>query len=183
MYSNEESRKPIEYGSDRCYWCWTRQDRNADRRDSISHPRHYTGVPIKRRIFYKWKTLDGWDNGATNDIQLWSIWLRKIKPGIYLNVNGQLFDEDYSPEDVVQYSLFPRISPSAEHCEENDVVLRIQALPHPQFIPFKEEVFLSYGKNLEETLKELSGQLYRPRHFDDCRPKISQVYEKVGTLR
>jgi hypothetical protein len=52
------------------------------------------------------------------------------------------------PEEMVSYSLFPRINPPKGQMESEDGVIAVKAVAHPSFIPFKEHVHLSYGKDI-----------------------------------
>ncbi|KAL7751116.1 hypothetical protein RI367_003318 [Sorochytrium milnesiophthora] len=62
--------------------------------------------------------------------------------------SSQLKEERRTPEEMVAYSLFPRIVPPKEQQEAERGVMAVKALQHPSFIPFKEKAFLSYGKEL-----------------------------------
>lgn len=74
----------------------------------------------------------------------------------------QLKEENHYTEEMVQYSLFPRIIPPRELCEPNTSTLITQATPHPSFIPFKNRTVLSYGKGIEQALETMRGNMYRP---------------------
>ncbi|KAJ3197345.1 hypothetical protein HDU67_003750, partial [Dinochytrium kinnereticum] len=77
----------------------------------------------------------------------------------------QLDEEDITAEEQVQYSLLPRILPPRDQREPEDAVMVVCATPHPKFIPFKEEVHLSYGKEIKEALEEAAELSYKPSAF------------------
>ncbi|KAJ1508271.1 Hyaluronan and proteoglycan link protein 1, partial [Coelomomyces lativittatus] len=60
----------------------------------------------------------------------------------------QLKEEKRSTDEMIMYSLFPRINPGEDQLDPDTGVLNIQSTPHPSYIPFKEKVYLSYGKEL-----------------------------------
>ncbi|KAJ3031777.1 UNVERIFIED_CONTAM: Hyaluronan and proteoglycan link protein 1 [Siphonaria sp. JEL0065] len=78
----------------------------------------------------------------------------------------QLKEEDMSPEEIITYSLFPRVIPSRGKCEPDNPVMVVTATPHPPIIPFKECVFLSYGREIRETLEEAADTMYEPTLFE-----------------
>jgi hypothetical protein len=90
-------------------------------------------------------------------------------------ISQQLACEDRCTEDAIQYSLLPRINPDPIACEPHDIILKTQAVPHPEFIPFERKVFLSYGKDLEDQLEELGSKL-EDRH---CFKETINVTKKV----
>ncbi|KAI9341476.1 hypothetical protein BDR26DRAFT_918418 [Obelidium mucronatum] len=78
----------------------------------------------------------------------------------------QLKEEDMCPEEIITYSLFPRVIPTRTKREPDHPVMVVCATPHPRFIPFKERVYLSYGKEIKEVLEEASDQMYQPALFE-----------------
>ncbi|KAI9151098.1 hypothetical protein H9P43_009713 [Blastocladiella emersonii ATCC 22665] len=73
----------------------------------------------------------------------------------------QLKEERRTANEMVAYSLFPRINPPASQMESEDGVMAVKAVPHPPYIPFREKVLLSYGKELGD-LSGLSDRQYAP---------------------
>lgn len=82
---------------------------------------------------------------------------------------------------MVTYSLFPRINPAEDQREPDDPVLVAKATPHPAFVPFKEQVFLSYGKEIEPALRNMESQMYSPEvlqnEMDDFEEVRSEYYK------
>lgn len=68
----------------------------------------------------------------------------------------QLQEENMTPDDLIRYSLFPRITPQAAETETETSVLVVKAVPHPSYIPFKSRVNLSYGKEIGDALNSLA---------------------------
>jgi hypothetical protein len=94
-------------------------------------------------------------------------------------MSQQLLDEDYSAEELIQYSLLPRINPEPDNCEPNEIVLKTQAVPHPEFIPFEHKVYLSYGKDLEMQLTELGRSIEERVCFKDTIKITAGVRKRV----
>lgn len=67
----------------------------------------------------------------------------------------QLQEENMSPDDLIRYSLFPRLTPQVAEMEAETSVLVVKAVPHPSYIPFKSRVNLSYGKEIGDALNGL----------------------------
>nr|KAJ3419775.1 Hyaluronan and proteoglycan link protein 1 [Polyrhizophydium stewartii] len=91
----------------------------------------------------------------------------------------QLQDEDILPEEAIQYSLMPRINPAQDLCEPEEPVLAVQAVPHPGFIPFRNKVHLSYGKDIQNELEEISRTMYRPEILMQDFEAMEHVRHKV----
>ncbi|KAJ3000104.1 hypothetical protein HDV02_000752 [Globomyces sp. JEL0801] len=92
--------------------------------------------------------------------------------------SNQLSEEDYTNDELIQYSLLPRINPPNEDCEYGEIVVRSQAIAHPSFIPFEKQVFLSHGKDLQSQLQEISETLYKPKSFLESTNRIKSFLEK-----
>ncbi|KAI8896784.1 hypothetical protein BC833DRAFT_596190 [Globomyces pollinis-pini] len=92
--------------------------------------------------------------------------------------SNQLSEEDYTNDELIQYSLLPRINPPNEDCEYGEIVVRSQAIAHPSFIPFEKQVFLSHGKDLQSQLQEISETLYKPKSFSESTNRIKSFLEK-----
>jgi hypothetical protein len=74
-----------------------------------------------------------------------------------------------------EYSLLPRIAPP----EEDGLEFEIQAVPHPNFIPFDQKIYLSHGKDIQHVLESLSDQIYQPNNIlagDHINKMKSDVY-------
>ena len=95
-------------------------------------------------------------------------------------MSQQLLDEDYSAEELIQYSLLPRINPDTDHCEPKEIILKTQAVPHPEFIPFEQKVYLSYGKDLQSQLTELGRNIDERVCFKDTIKITAGVRKKVS---
>ncbi|KAJ3071431.1 hypothetical protein HK102_006445, partial [Quaeritorhiza haematococci] len=75
----------------------------------------------------------------------------------------QLKEDDVTATDMIQYSLFPTINPPQEQCEPEENVLAVQATPHPSFIPFREPVYIAYGKEISPALRRMQEEMmYKP---------------------
>ncbi|KAG5462605.1 MAG: hypothetical protein BJ554DRAFT_4453, partial [Olpidium bornovanus] len=60
----------------------------------------------------------------------------------------QMLEPNVEADDLVRYSLFPRINPMPDETDFESHVLQVKAVAHPSFIPFKSRVHLSYGKEI-----------------------------------
>ncbi|KAI8622253.1 hypothetical protein BC830DRAFT_1076571 [Chytriomyces sp. MP71] len=94
----------------------------------------------------------------------------------------QLREEDMSPEEIVTYSLFPRVIPRRDQREPEDPVMVVCATPHPRFIHFKEKVYLSYGREIREQLEEVAETMYRPDMLEQEMSDFEQVRDEVGNF-
>ncbi|KAI8834674.1 hypothetical protein BC829DRAFT_69960 [Chytridium lagenaria] len=94
----------------------------------------------------------------------------------------QLEEEDATAEEVVQYSLLPRIIPPRDQREPDEAVMVVCATPHPKFIPFKEVVHLSYGKEIKEVLEEASEHAYKPSALVKEMGSFEKIRDTVGSL-
>lgn len=61
--------------------------------------------------------------------------------------SNQLSEEKLKAEDMIVYSLIPRIIPSGEQRESSGAVKTVKRIPHPEFIPFRAHVHLKHAKN------------------------------------
>jgi hypothetical protein len=95
-------------------------------------------------------------------------------PARYYNLM-QLQDDESTPEEHIQYSLFPRINPDPEVCEPNEIILRTQAVSHPKFIPFENRVYLGYGKELVDALEKLRRDSEEKPSFRSDRPNMARI--------
>ncbi|KAI8915047.1 hypothetical protein BC831DRAFT_488110 [Entophlyctis helioformis] len=94
----------------------------------------------------------------------------------------QLELEDVKPEEAVQYSLMPRINPLPEHCEPDEAVLAVQAVPHPAFIPFSKHVHLSYAKDLQRELDDVGKTMYMPAFIMQDYTTMEHVRHKYSSI-
>ncbi|KAJ3292885.1 hypothetical protein HDU79_000983, partial [Rhizoclosmatium sp. JEL0117] len=78
----------------------------------------------------------------------------------------QLKEDDLKPDEIITYSLFPRVIPSREKREPEHQVMVVCANPHPSYINFKERVYLSYGKEIKEVLEDMADEMYQPVLFE-----------------
>ncbi|EPZ32035.1 hypothetical protein O9G_004865 [Rozella allomycis CSF55] len=62
--------------------------------------------------------------------------------------SSQINEKLRDPDESVRFCLFPRLIPHPEETEPDTCVIITKAVPHPHFIPFKNKVKLSYGKEL-----------------------------------
>ncbi|KAJ3312701.1 hypothetical protein HDU76_002828 [Blyttiomyces sp. JEL0837] len=90
----------------------------------------------------------------------------------------QLKEEDITNVEQVQYSLLPRVTPRRDQREPNEVVMVVCATPHPNYIPFKEPMYLSYGKEIQEVLEEARDQTYTPVAFKREMSKFQNVRDE-----
>ncbi|KAJ3375953.1 Hyaluronan and proteoglycan link protein 1 [Allomyces arbusculus] len=100
----------------------------------------------------------------------------------------QLKEEKRVPEDMITYSLFPRINPPEDQMESVDGVMAVKAVPHPSYIPFTEKVYLSYGKELGD-LKGMSDKQYVPdfvardlSHLKAIRDQYVAMTDRVARI-
>ncbi|KNE59415.1 hypothetical protein, variant [Allomyces macrogynus ATCC 38327] len=100
----------------------------------------------------------------------------------------QLKEEKRVPEDMITYSLFPRINPPEDQMESVDGVMAVKAVPHPSYIPFTEKVYLSYGKELGD-LKGMSDKQYVPdfvardlSHLKAIRDQYFAMTDRVARI-
>ncbi|KAJ3099517.1 hypothetical protein HK100_004872 [Physocladia obscura] len=108
-------------------------------------------------------TYDLWnDNIQVGDIDLE---LTHSYGSFGYGYSPQLKDEDMTPEEIVTYSLFPRVIPKRDKRELENPVAVVCATPHPQYIDFKEHVYLSYGREIKEQLEEAAESMYMPTLF------------------
>ncbi|KAJ3096255.1 hypothetical protein HDU96_000834 [Phlyctochytrium bullatum] len=91
-----------------------------------------------------------------------------------------LQEEDINAEEQVQYSLFPRIIPPRDQREPDEAVMVVCATPHPKFIPFKEEVYLSYGKDIQGALEEAQDLTYNPSAFVKEMSPFDKIRDRGG---
>jgi hypothetical protein len=89
-----------------------------------------------------------------------------------------LADEGYSPEEMIQYSLFPRLNPTPDNCERDQIILRTQAIVHPNFIPFETRVHLSSGRDISDNLENLYEEISKRTHFEKSMAKIEAIRNK-----
>ncbi|KAJ3188106.1 hypothetical protein HK101_009200 [Irineochytrium annulatum] len=94
----------------------------------------------------------------------------------------QFKEEDVTPEELVQYSLLPRIVPPRSQREPDEAVMVACATPHPKFIPFRERVYLSYGKEIQDALEEARDQCYRPNTFVKEMSKFETVRDEYFAM-
>jgi hypothetical protein len=87
-------------------------------------------------------------------------------------------DEDYSNEELIQYSLFPRINPPDFLCKPGDIILKPQAVVHPNFIPFKKKVYLGFGRDLESRLEELYSSMPKRERMSVSKSSIDALRAK-----
>ena len=80
----------------------------------------------------------------------------------------------------MQYSLLPRVTPRRDQREPNEAVQVVTATPHPSFIPFKEKVYLSYGKEIKDALEEAEEDEYKPVDYMKEMSKFDKVREQVS---
>ncbi|KAI8834563.1 hypothetical protein BJ741DRAFT_609403 [Chytriomyces cf. hyalinus JEL632] len=90
----------------------------------------------------------------------------------------QLKEEDETAEEIVTYSLFPRVTPRRELREQDDPVMVVCAVPHPPFVNFKEKVHLSYGREIREQLESAAEGMYKPDVFEREMSAFDQVREE-----
>lgn len=92
---------------------------------------------------------------------------------------------------MLTYSLFPRITPREDEQEPEDPILIVKAKPHPKFLPIKEPAYLSYGKEIQSTLKTLESSIYSPDalmkhldmgHLESVRDRYFGVQDRVERL-
>ncbi|KAJ1563212.1 hypothetical protein HK405_004697 [Cladochytrium tenue] len=94
----------------------------------------------------------------------------------------QLREEDTSAVETVQYSVFPRLTPRREQREQDDPVLVVCAVPHPPFVPFTEEVYLSYGKDIRSVLEDAKEAAYQPEVLQNALSSIESIRDEVGAV-
>jgi hypothetical protein len=74
--------------------------------------------------------------------------------------------------------LFPRINPLKENCDPDSIVLHTQAVVHPNFIPFRDRVYLSHGKDLVKQLEQLHETLPPRNQFLSTLEQTEKIREK-----
>ena len=79
----------------------------------------------------------------------------------------------------MQYSLLPRVIPRRNQREPDEAVMVVCATPHPSFLPIKEPVYLSYGKDIKNDLEEVRKQMYYPDAFIKELDKFEELRDEV----
>ncbi|KAJ3415178.1 hypothetical protein HDV05_005458 [Chytridiales sp. JEL 0842] len=90
----------------------------------------------------------------------------------------QLREEDLTPNELVQYSLLPRVIPRRDQREPDEAVSVVCATPHPKYIPFKEPVYLSYGKEIKDALEEARDEMFLPTSFMKEMDKFEEIRDE-----
>ncbi|KAI9218310.1 hypothetical protein BC828DRAFT_399703 [Blastocladiella britannica] len=100
----------------------------------------------------------------------------------------QLKEDKRSPNELVAYSLFPRINPPQQSVEAGDGVMAVKAVPHPSYLPFTQKVYLSYGRELGD-LASLTERQYAPdlvaqnlSHLTAIRDQYAGMNDRVARL-
>ncbi|ORZ35341.1 hypothetical protein BCR44DRAFT_116748 [Catenaria anguillulae PL171] len=89
----------------------------------------------------------------------------------------QLKEDKRAPNELIAYSLFPRINPPQSQMESEDGVMAVKAVPHPSYIPFNEKVYLSYGRELGD-LSGFSDRQYVPDLVAKDLGHLKQIQEQ-----
>jgi hypothetical protein len=92
----------------------------------------------------------------------------------------QLKEEDITLTELVQYSLLPRVIPRRDQREPDEAVTVVCATPHPKYIPFKEPVYLSYGKEIKEALEEAREEMFLPTSFMKEMDRFEEIRDEVN---
>lgn len=96
---------------------------------------------------------------------------------------SQIIDSDSSPEEFIQYSLLPRINPEDEdNLDPAGFAVKVQAVPHPKFIPFEKKTYLSYGVDLKSQLEKLGKSMDERTSFEPGMKKTEAVRLQVRLL-
>ncbi|KAI9137033.1 hypothetical protein BKA69DRAFT_1100874 [Paraphysoderma sedebokerense] len=93
----------------------------------------------------------------------------------------QLKEEKRTVDELLSYSLFPRITPPQDQMESDGTVLIVKALPHPSYIPFKNKVHLSYGKEIGD-LKAILERQYAPEFFGKDLKKLEATRDQYFSM-
>ena len=91
----------------------------------------------------------------------------------------QLFERDFRIDELISYSLFPRLNPPEEEVFQNGYVIRTEAIPHPSFIPFGQKVYLSYGAEVKKKLEQLSKNIEARTSFESGMKKTEMIRKHV----
>ena len=97
-------------------------------------------------------------------------------------MDRQLQEEDCTFEELIAYSLFPRLNPDEDEVNQHGYIIKSQAIPHPNFIPFEKRVYLSYGDDLKKELEVLAKATEARTSFEAGMKKTEAVRQHVRFL-
>ncbi len=98
-------------------------------------------------------------------------------------MDRQLHEDDFTIEELISFSLFPRLNPPKDEVYQNGYVIRTQAVPHPNFIPFEKKVYLSYGAEVRKQLEQLAKNFEPRTSFEAGMKKTEAVRQHVSHLQ